>query len=165
MVRLYFMIPNIKSASSVANELRALGVTNGHMHLLSHNAHDAEDTHIPAANAFHVSDAWHMTKQGALAGMLCGFGAMLLSTSGMFVGVMAYMQAGAIGAVAGAVICSIIGMGRNESNIEEHEVDIDDGAQMLLVDIEKKNQYEVIEKIRKHHAEVKIETAHGSLHF
>jgi len=34
-----------------------------------------------------------------------------------------------------------------------------------LVDVEKKNQYELIEKIHRHHAEVEIETSHGSLHF
>jgi len=159
------MIPNIKSASSVAKELRELGVTNSHVHLLSQDAHDAQDAHILAANAFHVSDAWHMTKQGALAGMIFGFGTVLLTTSGMFIGVAAYMQAGVIGAAAGAAIGSVIGMGRNESNIEEHEMDIEEGKQMLLVDVEKKNQYELIEKIHRHHAEVKIETSHGSLHF
>jgi len=159
------MIPNIKSASSVADELRGLGVPNGHMHLLSHDAHDAQDAHIPVANAFHVSDAWHMTKQGALAGMICGFGTILLTTSGMFIGVATYIQGGVIGAAVGAVLGSVIGMGRNESNIEEHEMDIEDGKQMLLVDVEKKNQYELIEKIHRHHAEVEIETSHGSLHF
>jgi uncharacterized membrane protein len=165
VVRLYLMLPNIESASNVANELRRLGVENDQMHLLSHDAHDAQDAHIPAANVFHVSDAWHMTKQGAIAGIICGFGAILLSTSGMFVGVETYMQGGVAGMVIGASIGAIIGMGRNESNIEEHDMDIVEGRKMLLVDVEKKNQYDVIDNIRSHHGEVKVETSHGSLHF
>ncbi len=165
MVRLYFLLPDVKTASGVADELRGLGVDGGHIHLLSNRPDDAEEAHIPAAHIFHVSDAWHMTKQGALGGMLCGFAAVLLSTSGMFVGVAMYLQGGVVGAIAGAAISSIIGLGRNETNIEEHEQDIKDGKQMLLVDVEKKHQHVVIEKIRSRYVEAEIETSHGSLHF
>ncbi|WP_250654941.1 DUF1269 domain-containing protein [Alkalimarinus coralli] len=165
MVRLYFLLPDVKSVVGVADELRSLGVDDHHMHLLSNSSHDARMAHVPVAHAFHVSDAWNMTKRGALAGLLCGFWAVLLSSSGMYIGFVMFMQGGIIGAGAGALMGAIIGLGRNEVNIEEHELDIEEGKQMLLVDVDKNHQYEVIEKIRSHHREVEIETSHDYLHF
>ncbi len=171
MARLYFTLPTIESASAIADELRSLGITDGHIHLLSRDDHAAQQAHIHRANAFHVSDAWHMAKQGAVAGLLCGLGVVLLAgtesaiNDGFIRSITAIVQGGAIGAVAGTALCFLIGVGRNESKIEQHEADIEDGRQMLLVDVPKKYQNKVIEKIRRHHKEAEIETDEGLLHF
>lgn len=170
MVRLYFTLPTIESASEIADELRSLGVTDAHIHLLSRDDHAAQKAHIHRANAFHVSDAWHMAKQGAVGGLLCGLGVVLLASAESSIGngvtssITAIIQGGAIGAIAGMALCFLIGVGRNESKIEQHEVDIEDGQQMLLVDVPKKYQKTVIEKIRRHHNEAEIEAEEGLFH-
>ena len=164
MTRLYFIVPTLDSAESIADELRQLGVTDGHLHIVSRDARAEQKTHIHRANAFCSSDCCHMAKQGLVVGLLFGIGFVFLTSSGGVVALATLVQSGLLGAVAGGLICASIGIGREEINIEEHQVDLNRGKHMLLADVTSARQHELLEVIHDHHREASTETSHATLH-
>lgn len=165
MTRLYFTLPTTESASDIAGELRSLGVDDNHIHIFSKDTGtDAKKTGVHPATVLHVSDAWHMAKQGAVGGFLCGLAALLLAGTAVMEGMDTIALGGVIGAIAGAVLCFVIGVGRNELNIELHQKDIAQGMTMLLVDVDKQKKESVIQVVSASHSEALVEESSGNLH-
>lgn len=165
MTRIYFIVPTFDSAESIADELRHLGVTDGHLHIVSRDARAEQKSHVHRANTFCTSDCCHMAKQGLLAGFLFGVGFVFLTSTGGVIALATLAQSSLIGAVVGGLICASIGIGREEINIEEHQAELNAGKHMLLADVETAKQHELLEVIHDHHGEARTETTHASLHF
>lgn len=156
MKRLYFLAPDLACASSTVQDLKINGVEDKNIHILSTNPSAVEAHDMHALNAVKSTDALHMMKQGATAGLLCGL-AVILLPGGIVVGAAALLEAGVIGAGLGAATCSLIGLGRSDPSLERYEQEIANGKLLLLVDIPSDEQEHIVGLIKNSHPEAVID--------
>lgn len=164
MSRIYVLIPTAEQAKDIAQELTELGLSENRIHLLAKDSHAAEETHLHPASRVLISDALHMAKQGGLAGALVATVLVLIPGTGIALSLTNLTQAVLLCAAVGATVCSVIGLGRHETTIEEHADEINQGQIMLLADVPKHQRHSIEERIHKAHPQALIEEEHGALH-
>ncbi len=155
MSRIYLTIPDDRTVIDVVEELKQLDIDEEHIHVIAKDASIARKAHIHKASEFYTTDAWHMGIQGLAVGALLGAGIFLLT--GMAFEPITFLRIILLCAALGGLACMLIGVGRNESHVEEHAGDIEKGAVMLLVDTPKRRENKTVKRIFDEHPEIVIE--------
>lgn len=162
MKRIYILIPSIESARAVVRTLKKVGVQSGDMHVIIKDRDKLEMSQIPEAGILHTSDFFHSLIQGSIvggiAGMIAGLLAINFPPEGLELGSGTVVGLCIFGIVFGAWASSLVGISIPNPVVLKFKQAVEAGGIMMLVDIEKDKEEEILEKVKKHHPEV---TVHG----
>lgn len=159
--RLYFILPDTKTAETIEDELLLARIDEGHIHF-----HSTFETHLgdklPKASILQKTDLIHAMTVGLVAGGL----------TGTVVGFLVYLQWGSgaafvpslgvvtalsiIGAIFGCWAAGMIGISCPNSRLKAFKQAIDDGNILLMVDVPKERVDEITRLIKSHHPEADV---------
>ena len=159
MRRLYFLLPDIKSARGVVDDLLLARVEERHMHLIAKEGASLEE--LPEASFLQKSDFVPALERGLAAGgatgVLAGVVAVTFPPAGLILGGGAVLAIALAGAGVGAWLSSMIGIDVANTRIREFEDGIEKGEILMMADVRKDRIEEIEALVRKHHPEADIE--------
>jgi hypothetical protein len=159
MRRLYFLVPNVKDARKIVEELLLARVEERHIHIVAKEGVSMED--LPEAGMMQKSDFIPALERGiavgGATGALAGLVAVTFPPAGIALGGGAVLATALAGAGAGGWFSSMIGSSVPNSQIKQFEKAIEAGELLMMVDVPKDRVDEIEELVRKHHPEAEIE--------
>lgn len=167
MKRLYFMIPNIESATEIVKALQAQGVANEGIHVIVKDDDSLQDklalTQLLEPSIFEKTDILHALIRGAIigaaVGLIAGFLIVQFPPEEFMLGPGTIAAFTAFGAIFGAWSSSLIGISVPNPLFEKLERAVEAGGIMMLVDIPKEKEVGLLDYMRLNHPEIII---HGA---
>lgn len=161
MRRLYFLVPDVASASKIVDELLLARVEERHIHIVAKDEHALEEAHLPEATLFEKTDFVPALERGmavgGATGLLAGIAAVTFPPAGLILGGGAILGISLAGAGVGAWLASMIGVSAPNTRLKEFEQAIGDGHLLMMVDVPKDRVDEIEEMVKKHHPEAEVE--------
>lgn len=159
MRRIYFLIPDVRSAKSIVNELLLARIEERRIHVLAKEGTPLED--LPEARVAQSSDLIPALERGAAAGGISGLLAGALAVSfppaGLVLGGGALLGITLFGAGFGAWMSSMVGIGLPSGRFEKFEAAIARGELLLMIDVPRDRVEEIEAIIARHHPEAELE--------
>ena len=153
--RLYFLLPDVKSAKVVHNELLLAKIEERHQHVIARSGTDLED--LPEADLRQKSDISHGAQMGFILGGLTG---MILSALAVYLNmivpgieVWSVLSLSVGGALFGTFASTLIAINVRNTHLRPFSADVDDGRLLYMVDVPFKRVNEVTELVRSRHPE------------
>ena len=140
--RIYFLIPDVKTARTIVDELLLARIEWRHIHVLARQDIELED--LPEATLAQKSDLLPALARGAAAG----------GASGMLAGLVAMTLAGA---GFGTWMSSMIGVDVPNTRIKQFEEAIKHGQLLMMVDVPVPRVEEIEALVKSHHREAAVE--------
>jgi len=155
MRRLYFLVPDIKTARMIVTELLLTHVEERHIHIIAKENTSLEE--LPEASLLQKSDFIPATEKGVALGGTTGLlaGLVAMSLPGVVVaGGAIVLLSSLAGAGMGAWLGGMIGLDVKNTRHKQFEDAINQGNVLMLVDIPKAQVEEISELVKKYHPEV-----------
>ena len=159
MRRLYFLVPDLKSASAIVDELLLARIPEKHIHAIARPDTDMGD--LPAAGLAEKSDLIPALERGlglgGVAGTLAGLVAVsvpdfaVLSASSLMVGL------ALAGSTLGAWISTMIGVSVDSPRLQPFQQAIAGGQILMLVDVPKSQVDTISQRIVALHPQAHLE--------
>ncbi len=153
--RLYFILPDTKTAETIEDELLLARIDEGHIHF--HSTVDTRLGKLPKANLFQKTDLLHGMGVGLVAGGLTGaalgFLIYLLPELGITLGHAPVLGLAIIGAIFGTWVSGMIAVSCPNTRLRAFQKSIDQGHILMMVDVPKERVVEVTNLIKSHHPE------------
>ncbi|HYL19286.1 MAG TPA: DUF1269 domain-containing protein [Burkholderiales bacterium] len=134
--RLYFLLPDLKSARQVVNELLLARIEARRIHVLAQRGTDLED--LPEASVFQKTDVVHGAQVGVVLGAVGGAltGALLVAfpPGGANLQLVTVLIAALLGALFGFWVASLAGASVPNSRLQQFQGLIEQGKLLLMVD-------------------------------
>lgn len=160
MKRLYFLVPDIKSATAIVDELLLARIEERKIHIAAKDHHALHEAHLPEANLLQESDFIPAVEKGLSVGggmgMLAGLVGMTFPPAGLVVGGGAVLGLGLLGAGFGAWVSGMIGINIDNSQLKKFEEAINNGELLLMVDVPTAQIDKITELVKKHHPEAQV---------
>ena len=160
MRRLYFLVPNIDSASKIVNELLLARIEERRIHIAARDHHPLQQANLPESNLLQDSDFIPAVEKGLAVGggtgIIAGLVAMTFPPAGLILGGGAVLGLGLLGAGFGAWISGMIGMNVENTQLKDFEQALDKGELLLMVDVPVSRVDEITDLVRQHHPEVQV---------
>lgn len=160
MRRLYFLVPDIKSASAIVDELLLARIEERKIHIAAKDHHALHEAHLPEANLLQETDFIPAVEKGLSVGggtgILAGLVAMTFPPAGLVIGGGAILGLGLFGAGFGAWMSGMIGVNIENSQLKEFEKAIEAGQLLLMVDVPVTRVDEITGLVKKHHPEAEV---------
>lgn len=154
--RLYFVLPDLKSAETIERELLLAKVDDPHIHFLARDGINMGRLHV--ANLLQRSDLLHGIGIGMIAGGITGaFAGMALSfypKMGDAIGMGGILVLAVVCAMIGSWVSGMIAVSIPNSRLRRFQPAIDRGEILLMVDVPVRRVKEIRELIMSHHPEV-----------
>lgn len=155
--RLYFVLPDLKSADTIQQELLLAKIDTSHIHFLARNGINLGQ--LSVANLLQRTDLIHGMgiglAAGGLTGILTGFAIALYPELGSTVGMGAVLVLAIFGALMGAWASSMIAISLPNTRLKGFQRAIDAGRILLMVDVPYRRVGEIRQLIESHHPEVR----------
>jgi uncharacterized membrane protein YeaQ/YmgE (transglycosylase-associated protein family) len=132
-LRMYFMLPDVDSARSLANDLLLARITDRHMHFLARRDTDLGELH--QASILQKTDMVHGAEVGLVVGGVFGAVVGAAVVIGFGAELVAVLLGGLIGALLGTWVASMIGTQMANSRLKAFEPAIEAGRILLLLDV------------------------------
>ena len=159
MRRIYFLLPDLKTANTVTDELLLARVEERRIHVIAREG--TELGTLPKASLLQTSDVIPAVERGlavgGVTGILAGVAAMTFPPAGVVLGGGAILATALAGSGIGAWMASMIGVDVTNSQIKRFEADIARGAILFLVDVPKDRVEQIEAMVKTHHPEADIE--------
>lgn len=159
MKRLYFLVPSIKLAHKIVNELLIARITDKHIHILAKRGTTLGD--LPEASVLQKTDLIPAVERGVALGGFTGTLAGLITVS---IPPAFPVVAGGIilgttlaGAGLGAWLGGMVGMNVGNTRVKQFEEAIEKGALLMMVDVPPTRVDEIQALVKKHHPEAEPE--------
>lgn len=152
--RLYFLLPDARSARSTMRDLLVEQIEARHMHFFAKPGIDLSGLH--EANLFQTSDIVHGAEMGLMVGGASGIGIALVAVyylNGAVSPQLVSLSLPIIGAIIGAWAASMIGASIPNSRLKKFEPALDEGKILLMVDAPRGRREEVRALLEKSHPE------------
>lgn len=153
--RLYFLLPDIRSAKIVHNDLLLSKIEERHMHVIAKEGTELED--LPEADIRQKSDLIHGFQLGMILGGLTG---MILSSIAIMlemivpgIEVWSVISLTLGGAFLGAFAATMIAVNVKNTRLAQFRHDLENGRILFMVDVPYNKINETIELVRGHHPE------------
>ncbi len=160
MRRLYFLVPDVASASSIVDELLLARVEERRIHIAARDHHPLQEANLPESNLLQESDFIPAVEKGLAVGggtgIIAGLMAMTFPPAGLIVGGGAVLGLGLLGAGFGAWVSGMIGVNVENTQLKEFEHALDAGQMLLMVDVPVARVDEITELVKKHHPEAEV---------
>lgn len=156
--RLYFLLPDIRSAKVVHNELLLTKVEEKHQHVIARDGTDLAD--LPEADLRQKTDIIHGLQLGVIIGGLTG---AILSTvavlmnmivPGIEVWSVASLTLG--GAFLGAFASTMVAVNVRNTRLTRFQEEVERGQILYMVDVPYKQIEEITQMVRGQHPEADI---------
>lgn len=151
--RLYFILPDVKTARLVHNELLLAKIPEAHMHVIAKEDGLLED--LPRANLFQKSDLIHAIQTGLPIGGIVGIamGALAIAAEWVSPGYegIVLMATVLAGIVVGTWSSTMIAVDVPNSRHKPFEQDIEQGKLLFIVDVPVLKVDEVTTLVASHH--------------
>jgi len=153
--RLYFLLPDNKSAETVHTELLLAKIEERHMHVIARS--DVDLSHLPEAGLLQKTDVTRGLQMGvilgALTGMILGYIAIQLQfiVPGLETWSVTSLTLG--GAFIGAFATTMVALNMANTRLARFEPDIAKGRILFMVDVPFKRIDEISAMVRGHHPE------------
>jgi hypothetical protein len=153
MKRYFFLTDDLDDLRDVQQELLSAGITTPQIHVLSYHDAEVQERQLHEIEAVLKKDVVHGTEVGAVIGVLCAIGVLMLS---WMTGISeAYTWTPAIFlAVVVLGFCTweggLIGIGSKHVDFQRFEQDLQQGRHVLLVDIDPE-QKDALDKVTAWH--------------
>lgn len=158
MRRVYFLVPDSKTAKTIVDELLLARIEVGHIHIVANHSLALEE--LPEATIAQTTDLLPSLQRGialgGATGVLAGLVAIALPGAGILAGGAIMLIASLAGAGVGAWASSMIGISAPNSRLKEYEKAIADGQYLFLVDVPKDRVEEIEELVKSHHPEAEM---------
>lgn len=155
--RLYFVVPDLKSAETIQRELLLARIDAGHIHFLARDGINLGQ--LSVANLLQRSDLVHGLEiglvAGGLTGVLSGLAISLYPEFGATVGMGAVLILAVFGAIVGAWASGMIAVSLPNSRLKGFQRAIDAGRILLMVDVPARRVREIRRLIESHHPEAR----------
>ncbi len=157
MRRLYFLLPDIRVAHKVVDELLLARVPEKHLHVIAAPGIDLGD--LPEATLAQKSDFIPAMERGVALGGATGVvaGLVALALPGVVVAGGALLAMGLLGAGMGAWLGGMIGMDAENTHVRQFQSAIEKGEVLMLVDVPKERVEEIETLVKKHHPDADFE--------
>ena len=153
--RLYFLLPDVASATHTADDLLLARVDDRHMRFLSKRGTDLEPLH--EAGYLDKSDMMHGAVVGLALGGLIGavVGALVVAypPEGMQPELVATLIGMLGGAAFGVVVATIVGAAVPNSRLKQFQADLEAGRVLLMVDVPSRRVDEISDLVVSRHPE------------
>ncbi len=160
MRRLYFLVPDVASASSIVDELLLARVEERRIHIAARDHHPLQEANLPESNLLQESDFIPAVEKGLAVGggtgIIAGLMAMTFPPAGLIVGGGAVLGLGLLGAGFGAWVSGMIGVNVENTQLKEFEQALDAGQMLLMVDVPVARVDEITDLVKKHHPEAEV---------
>ncbi|MDZ7753057.1 MAG: DUF1269 domain-containing protein [Gammaproteobacteria bacterium] len=161
MRRIYFLVPEVESASKIVDELLLARIEERHIHLVAKDTAALEQGHLPEASLLQTSDFVPALERGlavgGVTGLLAGIAAVTFPPAGLVLGGGAILGTSVAGAGLGAWISSMIGASAPNTQLKEFEQAVEDGQILMLIDVPKARVEEIENLVKSHHPEAEVE--------
>ena len=156
-MRIFFLVPTIKIAKNIVDELLLARVPEKHMHVIAKNGTPLDD--LPEASLLEKSDFKHALEKGlalgGLTGLLAGLVAVTFPPAGLvYAGGAVVLGSTLAGAGVGAWLSSMVGISLPNACLKRFQSAIDQGELLMFVEISHDKKDSIIQSIRRHHPEV-----------
>ena len=153
--RLYFLLPDIRSAKIVHNDLLLSKIEERHMHVIAKEGTELDD--LPEAGIRQKSDLIHGFQLGMILGGLTG---MILSSIAVMmdmivpgIEVWSVISLTLGGAFLGAFAATMIAVNVKNTRLAQFRHDLENGRILFMVDVPYNKINETIELVQGHHPE------------
>jgi hypothetical protein len=158
--RVYFLVPDVKTAHKVVEGLLLAHVEERHIHILAKQGTPLEA--LPEASILQRSDFVPALERGAAVGgtvgTLAGLAAIAFAPATAIVAAGGVILASAVaGTGLGAWISGMIGVSVSNTRLEQFEQAIERGELLMMVDVPAQRSTEIIELIKTHHPDANPE--------
>ncbi|OGA47928.1 MAG: DUF1269 domain-containing protein [Betaproteobacteria bacterium RIFCSPLOWO2_12_FULL_62_58] len=158
MKRLYFLVPGVKSARKIVDELLVARIEERHIHVLAKRGTPMED--LPEASLLQKSDFIPAVQRGLAlgggVGTIAGLVAISLPPAGPVIAGGIILASALAGAGVGAWLGGMVGMNIGSTRLKQFEEAIEGGQFLMMVDVPKDRVEEITEMIRRHHPEADV---------
>ncbi len=158
--RLYFILPDLASATQTSNDLLLARIDDHHMRFLARRGTALGE--LREANYLQKSDMVHGAQLGlivgAVGGFLVGIYMVLTPPEGIALHQMTVLISTMVGAVFGAWVASLVGTAVPNSRLRSFQGEIESGKILLMVDVPPSRIEEIRELVGRRHPEA---TARG----
>jgi hypothetical protein len=149
--RLYFLLPDVKTAKAVFNKLLLARIEQEHVFFLAREGMSLGD--LPEATMLQKSDELHGLALGLVVGgatgAVAGVVAMTFPPSGLAMGLGVILAMSLIGAIVGVWASGMIASSVPNTRLRKFSRDIEQGKILLMVDIPKDQIEEISHMIRE----------------
>lgn len=153
--RLYFLLPDVASARTTANDLLLARIDDSHMRFLARRGTDLGELH--EASYLEKSDLIHAAGTGfvlgGIGGLLLGLAIVFYPPEGTQPALVALPIAAIAGAVIGAWISSMVGAAVPNSRLAQFQKEIERGKVLAIIDVPFVRVDEVRELVLGRHPE------------
>ncbi|WP_029147748.1 hypothetical protein [Methylophilus sp. 5] len=153
--RLYFVLPNIRSAQAMMNELLLERIDENHIHF--HAKNDQLLGSLPKANAVEKSDVVYSAMAGfvfgAVFGLLGGMLAYLVPWWFGEVTLMVIPYCMVLGALSCAAWAAAVATAAPSDRLKSHHTQIEQGNILMIVSVPLLRLSEVRQRLMRHHPE------------
>jgi len=154
--RLYFLLPDVKSAREMFKDLLLARIEERRVHFLAKEGVSLGD--LPEATMLQKSDAVHGLGVGLIAGgatgALAGLVVLLFPPTGLATGLGVILVTSLIGAFMGVWVSGMIAADVPNTHLASFMPEIERGKVLAIVDIPKERMDEVKRLVRRHHPDV-----------
>jgi len=155
--RLYFVLPDVKSAETIERELLLAKVDDPHIHFLAKDGINLGHLHV--ANLLQRSDLLHGIGIGLVAGgitgALAGVGLTFYPEIGDRIGMGGILLLAVFFAMVGSWVSGMIAVSIPNSRLRRFQDAIDRGEILLMADVPARRVREIRNLILSHHPEAK----------
>ncbi|KFB70034.1 MAG: hypothetical protein CAPSK01_000433 [Candidatus Accumulibacter vicinus] len=157
--RIYFLVPNVKVAETIVDELLLARVEERHMHILAKR--DTELHALPEASMLQKSDFVPAVQRGlalgGVVGVLAGLVGLALTPGAAVIAGGILLGSSLAGAGVGAWLSGMVGLSVGNTRHKQFENAIERGELLMLIDVPISRVEEISELIQKHHPEAELE--------
>ena len=161
MKRLYFLVPDVKSAKNIVDELLLARVEEQRIHIVAKDHAQLEKAHLPEAGLTEESDFIPALEKGlsvgGATGLLAGIAAVTFPPAGLVLGGGAILATSLLGAGVGAWAASLIGVSVPNTQLKQFEDSLEQGQLLMMVDVAKDRVEEITKMIENHHPEADVQ--------
>jgi hypothetical protein len=153
--RLYFMVPDTRSARQIRDELLLARIEDGHIHVLAKDGMSLEGLH--EASVLQKTDFVHGAETGLAVGggigIIAGLVAVFFPPAGVDLQLVTILLTALIGAAFGAWVASMVASAIPNSRLKAFESAINAGHILMMVDVPSGRVDEIRKLIASHHPE------------
>jgi hypothetical protein len=153
--RLYFMLPDVKSARGMLDEMLLARIHVERIHFLARRGTLPDD--LPEANVLQKTDMVHGAQLGVVigtvAGIVGGLLAVVFPPEGVSVQLVAVLIGGITGALLGAWISSMAATAVPNTKLAAFHNEIERGGVLMMVDVPMRRAGEISQLVTNRHPE------------
>lgn len=151
--RLYFLLPDVKSAKTIFKKLLLARIDDQHIYFLAKEGVALSD--LPEATMLQKSDEIHGLGVGLVVGgatgALAGVVAMMFPPSGLAMGLGVILAMSLIGAIVGVWASGMIASDVPNTRLAKFAKEIERGKILMMVDVRKQQIEDITDMIREQH--------------